>query len=92
MLFQKQMKKLKYKLNLKKINNLDEAKINKINILNVKYSNQNIFSKISFNSNKYISNCFKIGLELVKKYKNIALINGPISKKHFLKKKIFRNH
>ncbi len=87
LLFQKQMKKLKYKLNLKKINNLDEAKINKINILNIKYSNQNIFSKISFNSNKYISNCFKIGLELVKKYKNIALINGPISKKHFLKKK-----
>jgi len=86
-LFQKQMKKLKFNLNLKSIENISEAKINELNILNVNYSNQKIFSKISSNSTKYISNCFRLGLNLIKNNKNIALINGPISKKHFLKKK-----
>ena len=86
-LFQKQMVKLKYKLNLRKINNTEEAIINKINILNVKCNNKKIFSKISSYSKKYISNCFKISLKIIKKNKNIALINGPISKKHFLNKK-----
>ena len=86
-LFQKQIVKLKYKLNLRKINNIDEATVNKINILNVKYNNKKIFSKISSYSKKYISDCFKISLKIIKKNKNIALINGPISKKHFLNKK-----
>ena len=86
-LLQKQMKKLKFNLNLKSIENISEAKINELNILNVNYSNQKIFSKISSNSTKYISNCFRLGLNLIKNNKNIALINGPISKKHFLKKK-----
>ena len=36
-LLQKQIKKLNYNLNLIDINNIKEAKINKINILNVKY-------------------------------------------------------
>ena len=86
-LLQKQMKKLKFNLNLKIINNLKEAKINELNILNINYNNQKIFSKISSNSKNYISECFKIGLNLIKKNKKIALINGPVSKKHFLTKK-----
>ena len=87
LVLQKQMKKLKYKLKLTEIKNLNEAKINKINIINVQYNNQNIFSKISSNSKAYISNCFKLSFKLIKKHKNTVLINGPISKKHFLKKK-----
>ncbi len=86
-LFNKQMTKLNYHLNLKKIDNVDDAKIKKINVLNVKYGNQKIFSKISSKSNNYISKCFKISFDIIKKYKNTALINGPISKKYFLKKK-----
>ena len=86
-LFEKQMKKLKFNFNLKKIINLEEAEFNKLNILNVNYNNQKIFSKISSSSKRYISDSFKIALNLIKNNKNIALINGPISKKHFLNKK-----
>ena len=86
-LLQKQMKKLKFNFNLSTINHLNDASINKLNILNVNYINKKTFSQISSSSEKYISKCFEIGLELIKKNKKIALINGPISKKHFLKKK-----
>ena len=86
-LFKRQIKKLKFKLNLKIIKNLKEAKINKLNIINVNYNKRKIFSKISTGSNKYISSCFKIALKLIKNDKKIVLINGPISKKYFLKKK-----
>jgi len=86
-LLQKQMKKLKFNLNLKLINNINDAKNNEINILNINYSNQKNFSKISSNSKKYISNCFEVGLGLIKNNKKTVLINGPVSKKHFLKKK-----
>ena len=86
-LFEKQMKKLKFNFNLRKIINLEEAEFNKLNILNVNYNNQKIFSKISSNSKKYITQCFKIGLDQIKNNEKIAFVNGPISKKHFLKKK-----
>ena len=86
-LLQKQMKKLKFNFNLSTINHLNDASINKLNILNVNYINQKTFSQISSSSEKYISKCFEIAFELIKKNKKIALINGPISKKHFLKKR-----
>ena len=86
-LLQKQMKKLKFNFNLNTINHLNDASINKLNILNVNYINQKTFSQISSSSEKYISKCFEIAFELIKKNKKIALINGPISKKHFLKKR-----
>jgi len=86
-LLQKQMKKLKFNLNLNLINKINEAKNNELNILNINYNNKKIFSKISSNSKKYIANCFKVGLNLMKNNKKTVLINGPISKKHFLKKK-----
>ena len=81
------MKKLKFKFNLKVINNLKDAKVNDINILNVNYNSKKIFSEITSGSKKYISNCFNLALNLIKTNKKIALINGPISKKYFLKKK-----
>ena len=86
-LLQKQMKKLKFKFNLKSINNLKDTKVNQINILNVNYNSKKIFSEITSGSKKYISNCFKLAFDLIKTNKKIALINGPISKKFFLKKK-----
>ena len=86
-LMEKQMRKLKFNINLNSIENIKEAKINKLNIYNVNYNNKKIFSKISSSSKKYISCCFKIALNLIKNNKKIVLINGPISKKHFLNKK-----
>ena len=60
LLLQWQMKKLKFNFNLKTINNLKYAEINKLNILNVNYDNIKKFSKISSNSKKYITQCFSI--------------------------------
>ena len=39
--------------------------------------------------NKYIENSFEIAIKLLKKNKNLSLINGPINKKKFLKNKYF---
>ena len=85
-LFNKQIKFLKYKNKLNEILDISYALRRKINIINVNYKFNKVFSNISDRSNKYIENCFKIGLKIVKKDKSIILINGPISKKHFLKK------
>ena len=86
-----QMKFLKYSIKIKKINslNLKKANLNKknINIVNVDYRFKKVFNKISNSSNKYINNCFKIALKLLKEKSAFALINGPVSKTHFLEKK-----
>ena len=86
-----QMKKLNFDYEIKEIdkNFYDFAKLNNksINLINVEYKFQNPFGKISYNSRNYIENCFKIGLEIIKKNKFSKFINGPISKKHFLNKK-----
>ena len=82
-----QMKKLKYKIDLNQIREIDKSLKKKVNIINVNYKFKNVFSNISTNSNKYIENCFNISLKLIAKNSNYALINGPISKQHFLKKK-----
>ena len=86
-----QMKKLKYK---KKILILDYKKVlnynldNKsINLININYNVTKPFDKISIKSNKYIEKSFKIGLDIIKSGISNKFINGPISKKSFLKKK-----
>ena len=86
-LFQKQMKKLKYKIKLNEITNIENSLKKKINIINVDYKFKDAFSEISKHSIKYIEDSFNIGLKLIKDNKAFGLINGPISKRHFLKKK-----
>ena len=87
-LFEDQLKKLNYKFPINEITNFKEAKKNTVNIINIEFSYNKIFTKISNNSNKYIEESFKMSLEIIKKYKNrFVLINGPISKKTFLNKK-----
>jgi len=87
----RQMKKLKYSLKIKLINidkhNLNQLDKNYINILNVDFHFKKTFDKISSKSKTYISKCFKLALRLMSEDKGLALINGPISKKHFLNKK-----
>ena len=86
-LFYKQMKKLKYNFNIKEINTINEYSINFINIINIDYKFKNTFSKITNNSSDYIKKCFDLSFKILKEKKTQFLINGPVSKKHFLKKK-----
>ena len=86
-LLQRQMKKLRYKLTLNEISNIKYSKSNEINIINVDYKFKKIFNKITSQSNEYIKNCFDLSFKIIKKNKSIGFINGPVSKKHFLKKK-----
>ena len=83
-LFRAQMKALKYKILLNEIYEIKQAQKSIINIINVEYKFKTAFSKISNRSNSYIEECFKFGLKLAQKDKSMAIINGPVSKKHFL--------
>ena len=84
----KQMKKLKFKkkIRLLKVKNFDFQKLDNktINLINVDFNQKKPFEKISKKSNKFIKKSFQIAFELIKKGKINKLINGPISKKHFL--------
>ncbi len=90
-LIKKQMLKLNYDIKIKTINKDEVGNINlssnKINMIDVNFKFKKVFDKVSNKSFYYIKECFDISLSLLKKNKCIALINGPISKKHFLKKK-----
>jgi len=90
-LFIQQMKKLNFKVKINIINkenfNLNNLSKKKINIINVDFKFKKIFDKISNKSNDYIEECFEIALKLLKENTFAGLINGPISKKHFLKGK-----
>lgn len=88
-LFINQMKYLgyNYKFNLLFLKNfnLKDLKKNKINILDVGFDFIKPFCEISDGSNHYIKNCFNQALIFIKKNNISGLINGPISKKNFLK-------
>ncbi len=90
-LLEKQMSKLNYSISIKKINIEEVGKkllnYNCINIVDVDFKFNKTFDKISSNSSNYIKKCFDISLNLLVKKKCLALINGPVSKKHLLKKK-----
>ena len=86
-----QMKKLNEK---KKIKILDYKKLsnyklnnNNINLIDIKYNQKKAFEKISSKSNKFIKKCFELAFKLIKEKKIKRFINGPISKKYFLKNK-----
>ena len=90
-LLNKQMKQLKLKKDIKV---LDPYKIKKynlnnksINLINVNYNQNKPFQKISKKTKSFISQCFTLAFELIKKEKITKLINGPISKKNFLENK-----
>ena len=67
---------------IKKKNNLK-----KINLIDVDFNQSSGFKKITTKSNQYINTCFDIAIKLLKNKISNKLINGPISKKTFLKKK-----
>ncbi len=86
-----QLKKMKLKVRLNQIELknelLKDVKLDKINIININYNFTKIFEPISSKSNKYIDECFNKAFNIIKKNKISGFINGPISKKFFLKNK-----
>ena len=86
-----QMKKLKFKMDIKIINPslLNKKRLNNkmINIIDVNYNEDLTFKKISNKSNQYIKDCFKTSFKILKSGTTNKLINGPISKTSFLNKK-----
>ncbi len=90
-LLELQMKRLGFK---NKINLLNPSKLkiykldNKtINLIDVKYNPNKAFEKISSKSNIFIKKSFELAFQIIKKQKIHKFINGPISKKNFLKSK-----
>ena len=90
-LLEAQMQKLGffYKINSisENFNKFNELDNKKINLINVKYTFRKCFEEISNKSNGYIKKSFEIALKIIFKNKFSKFINGPISKKHFLKGK-----
>ena len=87
-----QKKKLNFNKNIKLLDHqkLSQYKLDNksINLIDIKYDQKRPFEKISNKSNKYIKDCFKLAFKIIKKENIIRFINGPISKKYFLKKNI----
>ena len=87
----KQAKILKKKVNFNIINEFEIIKkknnLKRINLIDVDFKQTSGFSKITSKSNHYISTCFNIAIKLLKNNISDKLINGPISKKNFLKNK-----
>ena len=90
-LLQQQMKKLgfTFKINTinKTLNDFSELDNNRINLINVDYKFKRCFEKITSKSNKYINETFKTALNFIKLNNLSKFINGPVSKKSFLKGK-----
>lgn len=85
-----QMSFLKYKIPINAIPQnfkTKNLKMNVINLINIELNFNKPFQKISRISNSYIEQSFQLALKLMKKNIFIGLINGPISKKYFLKNK-----
>jgi 4-hydroxy-L-threonine phosphate dehydrogenase PdxA len=86
----KQAKILKKKISFNITNEFEiikkKNKLKKINLIDVNFKQSLAFSKITPKSNYYISNCFDIAIKLLKNNVSNKFINGPISKKTFLKK------
>jgi 4-hydroxythreonine-4-phosphate dehydrogenase len=81
-ILKKQMILLGYKFNLNEIfeQDINKIKLNNkvINFIDVPLKNEN-------DQRRYLENCFNISLKIIKKNKDISIINGPINKEKFLK-------
>jgi len=86
-----QMQKLEFKKKIKliQVSKLKSYKLDNktINLIDVKYNPGKAFEKISKKSNIFIKNSFDLAFKIIKKNNIHKFINGPISKKQFLKNK-----
>ena len=92
-LIAKQAKILKKKISFNITNEFEIIKkknnLKRINLINVDFKQSSGFSKITPKSNHYIATCFDIAIKLLKNNVSNKFINGPISKKNFLKNKYY---
>jgi 4-hydroxythreonine-4-phosphate dehydrogenase len=90
-LITKQAKILKKKINFNLISETETIKsknsLKKINLIDVNFNQSSGFGRITAKSNNYIKSCFDIAIRLLQNKISNKFINGPISKKNFLKKK-----
>jgi len=88
-LLQQQMEKLNFDFEIndidKKLKDFSKLNNNKINLINVDYDFKKCFEKITDKSNNYINETFETALNILKKNNFSKFINGPVSKKYFLK-------
>ncbi len=86
-----QMKKLnqKRKIKLLEFGKLSKYKLNNkaINLIDIDYKFSKPFVKISSETNNYIKRSFDLAFKIINNGITNKLINGPISKKNFLKRK-----
>ena len=84
------MKKFKFKkkINLIRLDSLNNYNLNNnsINLINIDLDVKNLFLK-NYKTNKFIEKSFEVALNILKLGITNKFINGPISKKTFLKKK-----
>ncbi len=88
-ILKKHSKKFNFKFKINIVNeNYSNIKKKKINLINVDYNRFNFSNKkISSYTNTYIQKSFDIALNLTKKKNINCILNGPISKRTFLKGK-----
>ena len=90
-LIEHQMQKLGVNRKIRLINfsTLKNYRLNnkKINLINVNFNQKKPFDIISSKSNNYIKKSFDIALKILNNKITNKLINGPVSKKYFLKKR-----
>ena len=80
--------KYKYKINEILIKDIPLVKDNKnINIININLKTKKTFFRDTPNSTQYLTKSFDTALKILKKKIAIGLINGPINKTSFLKKR-----
>jgi len=84
-----QMKKLGFENKIRILNSskLNSYKLNNksINLINVEYNPDIAFERISNKSNIFIKKSFELAFKIIKENNIKKFINGPISKKYFLK-------
>ncbi len=90
-LIELQMKSLNMvrKIRVIDTSNLKKTKLNNkvINLINVNFNQKKPFVLITSKSNNYIKKSFDTALKILKQKITNKFINGPVSKKYFLKKK-----
>ena len=78
-IIEKEAKINNYKKEIYQIYDFGRAIKDRLNIIDIELKNKNY--------KKYISECFKKSISIIKKNQDIALINGPVDKKTFLNNK-----
>jgi len=89
-LLNSQMKKLKYNIKIKKIDNnftIKDLVKNELPVYDVKYIQKKPFENLSTRPNFYILKCFDLASKLANKKKIIGIINCPISKEFLFRNK-----